>query len=193
MFGLQVGQHRERRRLLFSFSLFRQHLIRADCMTRRHRQRQQQLIFDLRDQIKAARADDDIGLIVIQRSGIGIGFRAHDFKARAHRQRLLVRFEAALALQPNRTIHFQIHEETLAGQLAGGSLLAHQTLQLPTELRVGVNRGIGGLLGQQARHIGQTDRAACWLTRANEREKIECTKIHESNLLNALLLVREPD
>ncbi|WP_223258791.1 hypothetical protein, partial [Trinickia symbiotica] len=39
----------------------------------------------------------------------------------------------------------------------------------------------------------QRDRTACWLTRANEREKIECTKIHESNLSNALLLVRKPD
>lgn len=162
-------------------------------MTRRHRQRQQQLIFDLRDQIKVARADDDIGLIVIQRSGIGLGFRAHDLQAHAHRQRLLVRFEASLALQPDRTLHFQIHEEPLARQLTGGGFLAHQTLQLPTELRVGVSRSIGRLLSKQARHVGQMDRATCRLACANEREKIECTKIHESNLLNALLLVREPD
>lgn len=89
-------------------------------------------------------------------------------------------------MQPNRAIHFQIDEEPLTRQLTRASLLLHQTPHLPTELRIGIRRRIGSLLGKQTMHIGQTDRAADLLTRPDEREKIECTKTHESNLLNAL-------
>ncbi|MFP4595873.1 hypothetical protein, partial [Ralstonia sp.] len=60
----------------------------------------------------------------------------------------------------------------------GDDFVAHRALHLPTEQPVSIGRGIGGLLGQQTRHVGQADRAAYLLATADEREKIECTKIH---------------
>ncbi|CCF96601.1 conserved hypothetical protein [Ralstonia solanacearum K60] len=70
--------------------------------------------------------------------------------------------------------------------------VAHDTLHPPAEELTRISRRVGSPLSQQTRHIAQADAAASRLTTANEREKIECTKIHRSDPLNALLPREKP-
>ncbi len=96
--------------------------------------------------------------------------------------------QATLALQPYGATHLQIDEETLTRRLTRGDrFVAHDTLHPPAEEVARIGRHIGSLLSQQTRHLGQAETTAHLLAAADEREKIECTKIHRSNPLNASL------